>query len=80
MGLWVVLDDQFQDAIELKGNSSHRPSVSLSEDEMAEIEALGQNHFEDSGAKILSAVGYTAAVMVLVGYILYVLYGLLNPP
>ena len=79
VGLWVVLDDQYQDAIELRRNQSHRPSTTLSENEMTELEALGKSQLTESSAKMLSAIGYGVITVVLVGYILYVSYGLLNP-
>ena len=79
VGLWVVLDDQYQDAIELRKNQSHRPSTTLSEDEMTELEALGKSQLTESSAKMLSAIGYGVITVVLVGYILFVSYDLLNP-
>ena len=79
VGLWVVLDDQYQDAIELKRNRSHQPSTALSDEEMTQLEFLGQSQLEESSSKMLSAMGYSVIVMVLAGYILYVSYGLLNP-
>ena len=78
VGLWVVLEDQYQDAIELGKNHSHCPLTALSEDEMIHLEALGKKQLEESSSKILSVMGYGFIVLALTVYILYVFYGLLN--
>jgi hypothetical protein len=78
VGLWVVLDDQYQDAIELRKNRSHRPSTTLSEDEMNQLEVLGKSQLTESSAKMLYAIGYGVITVVLAGYILTVSFGLFN--
>ena len=76
VGLWVILDDQYADAIALKNNRAHQPVTSLSEDEMIQLEALGQIHYEQTSSKMLSFIGTSIAIIALAGYILYVSYGL----
>lgn len=78
VGLWVVLEDQYQDAIELGKDTSYCPATALSEDEMVELELLGKKQLEESSSKILSAMGYGFVVLALTVYIGYVFHGLLN--
>lgn len=77
VGLWVVLDEQYQDALALKQDREHQPANALTEHEMTELENLAKNTVEDSSSKILFALGYGVIVTALMGYIFYVSYGLL---
>jgi len=78
VGLWVVLDDQYSDAVELRKNDSHQPSIRLSEEEMLQLEELGRDQLKESGSKMLSALAYTVIVTALAVYIFYVSHSLLN--
>ncbi|MFT6276262.1 MAG: hypothetical protein ACJAZ0_002367 [Halioglobus sp.] len=77
VGFWVVLDQQYQDALVLKQDMEYQPVTALTEQEMTELEHLAKNTLEDSSSKILFALGYTVLVTALTGYIFYLSYGLL---
>jgi len=47
-GLWVVLDDQYEDALECLKNPDHQVVNPLDEDKMQEIESLSSRQYEDS--------------------------------
>ena len=78
VGLWVVLEEQYEDAEALKKNGEHRPATALTEQEMIELEALTKLKLENTGSKILLALVYGIAVSFLLGYIFYVANDLLR--
>ena len=77
VGLWVVLEEQYEDAEKLMHNGEHRPVTALTEQEMVELETFAKSSLENSSSKMLLGLGYGVAVSVLLGYIFYVTYGLL---
>lgn len=74
IGLWVVLDDQYNDAKSPIRNFNHKVKCKLTEREMAELEqeanqaylASNKVMFEKAAAWLLSA-----ALLVFAGYIIY---------
>ena len=74
VGLWVVLEKQFQDAKRLLSNPNHKPMYRLSESEMAEIETKASNAYGAMSQNLINtALAWLSAItlVALIGYLLY---------
>jgi len=68
LGLWVLLDDQYQDAVQVLENPSHRPVRILSPGEIDEIEACAEKQNKQARLKdaILAALLFACLLALIV--------------
>ena len=78
VGLWVVFDDQYEDAIQLLENKDHKPRRVISLNEMMNMElnaskqlaSVWKRFLENSAALLLGGI--------LMAILIYVTWGILN--
>jgi len=78
IGLWVVFEDQFDDAVQLLGNPDHVPQRLISLAEMKKIKSTARVSRLESGQKKLATLATIIFSTCLLGLVLYVAIGLLN--
>jgi len=71
-GLWVVLDDQYVDALECLRNPDHQVENLLDEDRMQEIEAISSQQYEDSINNFLVKAFLSVLVVIFILTIIFV--------
>jgi len=74
VGLWVVFDDQFDDALQLLGNPDHVPQRRISLDEMNKIKSHGDEYSLRSGRECIEILATILFGICLLGLIAYTLY------
>ena len=78
VGLWVVFDDQYDDAIQLLKNRKHKPERIIPPGEMAELERTANEHFTFAGKRFLEKAATIIFGGALVALLMYVAVGLIN--
>lgn len=74
IGLWVVIDDQYDDAINLLSNPDYIPKLQLTEEEMHIIEAdvsNTQSNWMESASSIILTVIFGGILLVMISYVIY---------
>ena len=72
IGLWVVFEDQFDDAVQLLEDPNHVPNRVISLSEMNQIKSSTQDSWLKSGKKMLvksATVFFGACLLGLAGYV-----------
>jgi hypothetical protein len=78
IGLWVVFEDQFDDAVRLLENPDHVPQRVISLSEMDKIKPTARGSRFKSGQKMLKKLATIVFGACLLGLLVYVAIGLLN--
>jgi hypothetical protein len=78
IGLWVVFEDQFDDAVRLLEDPDHVPHRVISLSEMSSIKSTTDNSWLESGQKKLANLATMVFAICLFGLVVYVAIGLLN--
>ena len=78
IGLWVVFEDQFDDAVQLLEDPDHVPHRVISLTEMNKIKSTARGRWLESGQKMLANLATTIFAACLLGLVVYVAIGLLN--
>lgn len=78
IGLWVVFDDQFDDAVRLLENPAHVPKRVITIEEMNKIESASKLSMLRSGQRLLQKTATIILGVCLLGLIAYVLIGMVN--
>lgn len=74
MGIWVVIDYQFKDAIELLSNPNHKVANPLTDEEISALEKQSSKYFSNLIDRIFNIVASTflaGLLLSILGYILY---------
>lgn len=74
VGVWVVLENQYEDAFELMKNKNHKPSNSLSVEEIEKLESKLKISLSGSIKKGLTKTLNILAVITLFSLVLIVAY------
>jgi hypothetical protein len=72
VGLAVVFDDQFDDAVQLLENPDHTPKRIITSNEMHEIESSGRRSLFEQGMRLMGKPATIAIGACLLGYIIYI--------
>ncbi|MEL7023522.1 MAG: hypothetical protein AAGL69_07205 [Pseudomonadota bacterium] len=78
LGLWVVFDDQYDDARILLTQKNHKPARVISREEMASMEAEVEASFAGATNALFDWVMTILACGLLLCLAGYVVYGVLN--
>ena len=78
IGLWVVFEDQFDDAVRLLEDPDHVPHRVISLSEMDRIKSITQDSWLKSGHKKLQVLATLIFGACLLGLVAYVVTGFLN--
>jgi hypothetical protein len=78
IGLWVVFEDQFDDAVRLLEDPNHVPQRVISLSEMDKIKSTAQNSWLKSGYKMPRNLATIVFGACLFGLVVYVTIGFLN--
>ena len=68
--VWVVVDDQYNDARELLNSPDHEPGLALSEEEMVRLEQAGAEAFNRSIGNLLT--GSLIFILVVTGLLVFI--------
>lgn len=72
--LWVLIDEQFNDASALLENENHHVSSALTEEQIQELEANSQRNASEAINKV--GVWFFGSIIIII--VLYVAYGILT--
>ena len=78
IGLWVVFEDQFDDAVRLLEDPDHVPHRVISLSEMNRIKSTTRNSWLESGKKRLANLATLIFAACLLGLVVYVAFAMLN--
>ena len=78
IGLWVVFDEQFDDAVRLLEDPDHVPQRVISLIEMDKMKSTARGSWFKSGQKMLKNLATIIFGACLLGLVVYVAIGLLN--
>lgn len=78
IGLWVVYDDQFDDAVRMLEDPDHVPNRVISQEEMNSIKSTTRQRWLESGHKKLQLLATIIFGVCLLGLVVYAVSGLLN--
>ncbi len=78
IGLWVVFEDQFDDAVQLLEDPNHIPKRVISINEMNKIKSTTQEGWLKSGKKIIVTSATIILGACLLGLVAYIAIGILN--
>ena len=78
IGLWVVFEDQFDDAVRLLEDPDHVPHRVIPLSEMNRIKSTADDSWLQSGQKKLTNLATIVFALCLLGLVVYVAIGLLN--
>ena len=78
IGLWVVFNDQFEDAIQLLGNSDHLPKRIISLGEMNEIKLSTHENLFNPTTELLIKAAIIIIGACLLGFIVYTSVRVIN--
>jgi len=78
VGLWVVFDNQYEDAVKLLKNPNHIPEHMLTLDEMIEIEENAHKKQLNSTQKIIEKLLTWLFSLLLITGIGYIVLGIIN--
>lgn len=78
VGIWVVLDEQFNDAITLLSNPEHIPKKRLSFEEMEALEEEAYAQQEASNQKRIESIAAWVIGSALIGLLGYVVYSVVR--
>ena len=76
IGLWVVFEDQFDDAVRLLEDPNHVPQRVISLSEMSKIKSTAKDSWLTSGQKMLKNLAAFIFGACLLGLVVYVAIGL----
>lgn len=74
-GLWVVLDSQFEDALQLLHNPNHVVASPVSEEEMAAMEKNAKVSFSVAVNKFFSRLLFVFIVCLFIVFVLRMIFG-----
>ena len=77
VGLWVVLDEQYQDAVQLLENHDHKPKRVIPLSEMDEIQNLARLHFGSGMKKLIEKSAALFFGGILLALVIFVVIGLI---
>ncbi|BFM12666.1 hypothetical protein R50072_28190 [Simiduia litorea] len=72
-GVWILLDHQHVDAVQLIGNPNHVASDPISEEEMASIEEAAKAEFYKTSSVFFGKVGVSLVYISLIGMSIFIL-------
>lgn len=78
VGLWVVFDDQYDDAIQLLDNPTHQPARKISLVEMEKLQKSARVRFKGFKEKIFEKIGTVLLAVILISLLAYVVIGIIN--
>ena len=78
VGLWIILDDQFEDAKELLRNPKYKPKVVLTEQEMIDLEIEAKQAKIASSKMLFEKAAAWFFGSIICGLIAFVVYGVIN--
>ena len=78
IGLWVIFEDQFDDAVQLLEDPTHVPNRVISLSEMNKIKSTAQDSWLKSGQKMLVNLVTIIFGACLLGLVVYVAIGILS--
>ncbi len=78
VGLWVVLDQQYDDALKLLENPEHVPAYQLSDEEMDSIKATAINDQQAKFQIYIEKFATWGLVLVLLVLASYVFFGVIS--
>jgi hypothetical protein len=78
VGLWVVFEDQYHDAMQMLDNYNHKPKRVISAVEMNEIQDLAGAEISNSMKKLLQKSAAWLFGGILLALLIYVAIGIIN--
>jgi len=78
VGLWVVFDDQYKDAILLLKNRKHKPFRKLSLKEINDLDESAKRKLSFSGKKIFEKIAVFITSSIIILLVIYVAIGVIK--
>lgn len=77
-GVWIHLNHQYQDAINLLNNSDHFVMTALTKEQMTEIETSSKKSLYDLSEKLFSNLAKSVLYLFVIGFSVFALFTVIN--